>query len=481
MPSGRQAYSDLNRQVDALRKESADLSRRLSDLSTREEQVQAEENRETARLAQLRLGSIEARQIDSVLSAAEREAMVQMAHKDVAEQRCQTDIESSQARQSELEQRRRQASDERDELAQRFEQRYIEIADGTRATPEWQALNDRADRKAGQAALAQDKAATAQADRVEKGAPYEADRLFMYLWQRQYGSAGYRANPLIRTLDGWVARQVGWHEAVRNYRLLTALPEHLQRHADALRSEADAALAEQQALEQRALADGGALALGHQLEQAEALVDELSAQIAEEEKRHAALLKRRSELAQGEDEYTRRAVSVLSAAIAGEPASSLHRAAARTPDAQDDAVAAAIDRLRQSRQALADEAIRVRKEHDRSMASLKRAEELRRRFRDRQYDAGDSDIDDGMDWGGLVGGVLRGVLEMGKAWEQIERNQRFRLPKGVRLPKNLPGGIFGGGGSSRSGGGSRSGGFGGGIFKGGGGFGGGGFKTGGGF
>ncbi len=120
----------------------------------------------------------------------------------------------------------------------------------------------------------------------------------------------------------------------------------------------------------------------------------------------------------------------------------------------------------------------MKQEHDQSLASLKRVEELRRRFRDRQYDAGDSDIDDGVNWGGLLGGVLRGVMEMGRAWEQIERNQRFRLPKGVRLPKNLPGGIFGGG---RSGGGSRSGGFGGGIFKGGGGFGGGGFKTGGGF
>ncbi len=478
MPSGRQAYSDLNRQVDALRKQSADLSRRLSDLSTREEQVQAEENRETARLAQLRLGSIEARQVGSTLGAAEREAMVQMAHKEVAEQRCQADIEASEARQSELEQRRRQASDDRDELAQRFDQRYIEVADGARATPEWQALNDRADRLAGQAELAQEKAQLAQADRVEKGAPYEADRLFMYLWQRQYGSAGYRANPLIRTLDGWVARKVGWMEAVRNYRLLTALPDHLQRHADALRSQADTALAEQQAMEQKALADSGMLAMNQELLAAEARVDELSAQIADEEKRHASLLQRRSELAEGGDEYTRRALSVLSAAIASEPASSLQRAAARTAGNEDDTAAAAIDRLRQSRQALAGESARVKQEHDQALASLKRVEELRRRFRDRQYDAGDSDIDDGVNWGGLLGGVLRGVMEMGRAWEQIERNQRFRLPKGVRLPKNLPGGIFGGGGSS---GGSRGGGFGGGIFKGGGGFGGGGFKSGGGF
>ena len=77
----------------------------------------------------------------------------------------------------------------------------------------------------------------------------------------------------------------------------------------------------------------------------------------------------------------------------------------------------------------------------------------------------------------MLGGVLRGVLEMTRAWERVQRHQRFRLPKGIRIPGGMPD-IFGGGRSS----GRRGGGFGGNIFKGGGGFGGGGgFKSGGGF
>jgi hypothetical protein len=44
----------------------------------------------------------------------------------------------------------------------------------------------------------------AENDRVEKSRPYEADPLFMYLWNRGYGTADYAAIPVEeveRTID----------------------------------------------------------------------------------------------------------------------------------------------------------------------------------------------------------------------------------------------------------------------------------------
>lgn len=477
MTSGRKAYEDLNRQVDALRKQAASLSKRLGDLTHQAEQTQAEESRETARLAQFRLDELAARRVGESLGAAEREAMVQMAHKQVAQDRCEADIAASVERQRDLETQRQRAVAERDSLLASFERDHAAVAERTRASNAWRELDERSDRLAGQSALAQEKAAQAEADRVAKGQPYEADTLFIYLWQRQFGSAGYRAGALTRTLDGWVARLIDYSDAARNYRLLVALPGHLRRHADALKAQADDAEADVERFEQQALAEAGVLELQQRLQQVGTRIDEFAAKVAAEEKSHAQLLVRRGELAEGADEFTRKALAALTRAIADAPAESLRRAASQTPSEHDDRVVVGIERARASRKGLAADIAAIRSEHDTSLASLSRVEELRRRFRNERYDGSDSDIDDDLDWDDMLGGVLRGVLEMTRAWERVQRHQRFRLPRGMQIPGGLPG-IFGGGRSSRG----KSGGFGGNIFKGGGGFGGGGgFKSGGGF
>lgn len=472
MTSGRQAYADLNRQVERLRGEVAGLSKRLSGFTQQAERAQADESRETARLAQFRLDELAARRVGDSLGSAEREAMVQMAHKQVAQERCETDIAASVERQQALEAQRQQQVAERDALLDAFEQQHAAVANATRAGDAWQQLDERADRLAGQAALARDKATLAQSDRTEKGKPYEADKLFVYLWRRQYGSAGYRAGALTRALDGWVAGLIGYRDASRNYRLLIALPDHLQRHADALEAQATTARTELEQFERQALEEAGVLALEAQLTEAEKRIDELAANVAAEEKNHTVLLQRRGELADGTDEYTRKALAALTRVIAAAPTDTLQQAARRTASDHDDRVVAGIEHARETHGRLANEIEKHKREHDERLNALARVEELRRRFRNQRYDGGDSEIDDDLDWDDMLGGVLRGVLEMTRAWERVQRHQRFKIPRGMRLPGGLPG-VFGGSG--------RSGGFGGGIFKGGGGFGGGGFRSGGGF
>ncbi|MFM8219560.1 MAG: hypothetical protein ACKOJF_11655, partial [Planctomycetaceae bacterium] len=56
------------------------------------------------------------------------------------------------------------------------------------------------------ARLAAEKAQSVTRQYAEKSQAYQADRLFMYLWNRQYGTSHYRANPVARRLDAWVAR-----------------------------------------------------------------------------------------------------------------------------------------------------------------------------------------------------------------------------------------------------------------------------------
>lgn len=103
---------------------------------------------------------------------------------------------------------------------------------------------------------------------------------------------------------------------------------------------------------------------------------------------------------------------------------------------------------------------------------MQELEELRRRFRRRNYDSRHSQFPGGFELAVFLGRLLAGRMSGGGVWDKIRRNQRFRRP---RAPKDFGGGIFPGGFGGRG-----RGGFGGGFGKGGFG-GGGGFKTGGSF
>ena len=87
---------------------------------------------------------------------------------------------------------------------------------------------------------ADEKAARSEEEKLQKGEAYRNDRLFMYLWRRDFGLPGYRAWPLARWLDGKVARLIGFADARANYDRLNEIPERLREHADGLKAAAEA-------------------------------------------------------------------------------------------------------------------------------------------------------------------------------------------------------------------------------------------------
>ncbi|MBX3724965.1 MAG: hypothetical protein KF823_03510 [Xanthomonadales bacterium] len=437
MIRGHRAYAEINGRIESLRGQVAAHARRMGVLSARIEQLHAEEARHAAALAKVRLDAVQAREAGEVLGRAERIAAEEMSRWQSALDAVESGLVASQARQDALE---RQREDLATAVAARQDQR-ARLAAAVRGRhgddPQWRALSEREQALASQAALALEKAGIAESDRVDKGRPYERDPLFTYLWLRGYGGPDYRAGGLVRMLDGWIARRVGWTVAARDYRLLIALPLHLAEHARRLEAERAAAHAALLGREAQLLSDAGDAELASAQAEDEARLAGLLPALAAEEASHAGLLARRAELAQGGDEFTRRALETLQAAVAGVPAERLAQAASGTARLDDDHHAAAIAALREQRSGLDRELALARGEHAGALAALDRVEALRRRFRQSGYDHRDSELDDGLDWTGLLDGVLRGALELARAWEQVAGHQRFKVAKGMRVPEGV--------------------------------------------
>lgn len=321
---------------------------------------------------------------------------------------------------------KRDAEAARHRAAQDAEAAALKAADAKAAQDaDFQRLSAAAEEAERIAQHAEQKSGFAARDFEEKGKPYRADPLFAYLWDRGWGTGRYRAFPLVRMIDGWVARLIDFEPARRSYALLSELPGSMAAHATRMRAEADAAV--------RALVDRRRALAG--LPEGETRPDSAARDGAEDavEAARAALTEaenKRSALAAGDDDASQQAIRALEAAIGARSLRTLREDAARTPTRDDDAIVArleiaAAERARLER-ALAD----AQAQAEGARRRLTELQTLRHDMRSRGVERSDWGFASGALVGALVAELLRGALSRDGFWDRMERQ---------RMPGQMPG------------------------------------------
>ena len=384
-----------------------------------------------------------------------------------------------------------QARAERDTMAatlrtmeQHTERALLAAETLAKADPEWQRLHAASQEAHRVATLAAQKATLARQDLEQKGKPYLADPLFAYLWRRGWGTDTYRASPIIRLLDRWVARVADYDTARRSFALLSELPAGLEGHAQRMQ---DAAEASNEHLRAR-LHDLAGLPPASEGDKARAALEQ-----AENRLQAATTAYNEAELARaaanGEDEARfAQAAARLEAALGQRPLSELRAAAARTPTREDDSIVARLEAASQEAASTERALAQARAEAEAARQRLIQVQQVRQEMRNRGYARDGWEFRDGAIVGILINDMLRGSISSGGFWNRMDQ---ARIPGAGRGDPWGGGGPFGGGWGGGFGGGfggglgggfgGGGGGFGGGGGGGGGGFGGGGFRTGGGF
>jgi hypothetical protein len=485
--SGRNALSQIDDALTRARQNLSGIDTDYGDARNQLARLRQSELNVYANLARLRLLAIEQGDLLNTLGDADREAADILEERQRAAAALDAEIESEQTELAAIEQQRGEqqaivaAADDALDTAEAKAQAALSADQAYKAQLR---QSEQADFVADQA---EEKAAAAKRDRVEKGKPYEADPLFLYLWERGYGTSKYRAWPLTRLLDGWVARICKYEQARRNYALLTEIPLRLEEHAASMRADFDAEAEKLAALEQAAAEAAGVPALKTRLEDAEKTLDTIDARIeAQEEKLHG-LVEQRKTFGSGTDTYYQRCLEVLSKAMQRQSVRLLQERAERTRDRDDDELVRRLIGLGREADRLEQNLDGFRRLHESESARVRQLEEVRRRFKSQRYDDPRSEFLNGALIALVLRQFLNGAINSRDLWNTIERHQRtrrvhadpnfgsLRFPRGRGGPWRMPPGGFGGGFG-------RGGGFGGGGFRTGGGFGGGGgFRTGGGF
>ncbi|MBD8890391.1 hypothetical protein [Roseibium litorale] len=479
MLNGRETLASLDQAMSDLRREETELDTRIERSTRSLADLRSRQNDGYRELARFRLDNDAASGLTSRLDDAAREAKRLMDKRSEDFRTLSEELRTKETALADLRKNRDALAGNREQLASRMDSLMEEVDSLLEADESYLTQSRKAEAAAQTADAARAKAQRALADREEKGKAYQDDILFIYLWKRGFGTPEYASTGLIRSLDRWVARLIGFEGARANYAMLTRIPEKLAAHADrceVLAAQEQDVLA---AMSRKKMAETAGEDLAGKIEDATAEISALDQKIEDLEPSITTLTNALHAFSNGEDDGFRKAEEQLSGSLRGDDLQDLWRDALATPSPEDEKIVRKLEDLADQIEAV-ERDIRQDRELQRDIAA-RRAElaSVAQNFRRNGYDNWDSTFSDNSLTTVLLGELLKGAITGAEYWTRAQRSHKRRKPKGTRIGfpggSGLPRGMGGGFGGSSGG---SSGGFGGGGFKTGGGFGGGGFKTG---
>ncbi|MGA9441973.1 MAG: hypothetical protein WBV18_00885 [Methyloceanibacter sp.] len=466
MISSRNALSSLEQALRGIRRDEDNLagvlrnaSEELAALRTR----QADAFRE---LARLRLDALKQGEIFDQIDNVEAKALELI-------QQWQKRVDKAMADRKALERQIAKAEDERlvkvdevDAAIQAIEDLKDAAEAEIEADDDWRTQRENLAKAAAIAKAADAKAANAEADLDDKGKPYKADPLFMYLWNASYGTSRYEAGGLTRFFDAKIARLIGFEHARQDYRMLTEITKRLRQHAKYVAEKAEAEDIALEKVERGLLNARGMGELESRLEKlhealidAEGRLDELRAAFEGRAQEDKILLDPRR------DSTYRGAVEMLAKALEREDLNQLWREAKQTSTGEDESLVSQLNQYVSRIRDIESQIAEARQAIVRLSERRAELENSRDRFYRSGYDNPIGGFSNGDAIGEVIGGILAGALESGQlgdlfdvGYRQRRRPHRGNLGGALRLPSSGPwtaGGTIG----SRPRGRSRPGGF----------------------
>jgi len=392
-------------------------------------EVQREQLQAFRAMADVRIDLIQKRHNGVDLKGIDQKAAELMRQHEKFVERETARLETLVAEISQLEADREAQAERLDEAVRVWEDKTSEIIAGLGDDPEYSALADAAERARSVQERAEQKLDLARADREEKGAPYDNDPLFSYLWDRQFRTPDYSAGPFTRFLDGWVARLCGYDKAHLNYARLVELPYRLAEHVErvaALEAEAVTSLAEAEAA---SLKSGGADDLRVEAEAEREALAALDLKIEQSETAHLAKARAHQDALQARTGPAEEARIVIEQELRKASFPDLRVLAAQTITLDDDELVDQLVKLRAEEMQIELSARENAALPERRRWELKKLEGLRSKFKDAGFDSAyiafqSAALDEAVD--DLLGGdrgVEKVIKRLAKGMKRLDRRR----------------------------------------------------------
>ncbi len=423
--SGPEALRSLDEALRDIRREEDEIAKRLARSAELVAKFRESESELFRELARVRLDPAVQHELTGQLTQAEIKARDMLTKHAASLDQAEAELKGLDARIAALGTERAGLVGKAAEHQAQLRALADRISAEAMRDPAYVEKRQTADRLAEVAAESISKTEQAEADRETKGKPYRDDPLFMYLWERGYGTRNYRTNNLISYLDSLVAGLVGYPEARVNFAMLNEIPLRLREHAERQQQIADAALAEVEALEDKAIDAAGGKPIREALAAAEARMAAIDEETVKIEDQRDDLAKRQRDLAQGADPAFADAVAGLAGVLGREDIRTLLAEARATRTTQDDTIVQQVDDLRQ-RAADEDADTREQKARLKTLASRRRElEDIQYEFKKQGFDNPRSTFREDNLVGDVLTEFLRGGITAADYWSRWRKSQNW--------------------------------------------------------
>ncbi len=428
MLTGAETLSTIDRALRQVRAEMQSIDEQIAVLTNQIGELRQQRAARCVALAKLRLEQISRGSLVEEMDAADREASKLLTERENEIRQIQTALADANRDEEAARTRRAALANEVESMARRLDELEARVQQQLKADPHYVELDHRAKDAHHTAVGAEEKATHAEQDRIGKGKPYENEPLFMYLWERKFGTTQYRSAGLTRVLDAWVAKLCGYADARPNYAMMIEIPVRLREHATTLREYANREATALEATERAALEAAGATDATKELDDARQKLASADAELAAIAERQRDLLGRQNAFAEGRDNTFARALNVLSAQIEREDIRRLSYEARLTRTNEDNVIVEEIAQLDKQEAGLRELVAQQRGTHAARLTRLSELEKIRAEFTARQYDDIHSQFPQGAVIGSVLEEFLRGMANAQQVWRTIGgAHQRRRV------------------------------------------------------
>ncbi|MGI9379216.1 MAG: hypothetical protein ACR2OW_06150, partial [Methyloligellaceae bacterium] len=273
---------------------------------------------------------------------------------------------------------------------------------------------------------AEEKTQKAIENRKFKGQAYEKDLLFMYLWDRKFGTKDYESKRLIRWLDSKVANHIDYNEARANYAVLIEIPVRLNAHLDKIKSRLGTEKEKLDKLVAEKIKKIAGKDLHQELGAARAGQQNLNVkadQLAAELTELTGLL---NHYALGQDKTFNEAVHLTTNFLQKDSLSELRRLARLSDSQVDDEIIASLQFTEREIHGLEREAENQKEELEQLFQKKQELLELAANFRRDHYDDASSEFDMESNLEVFLEELLRGAITGADYWNQARRHHKWR-------------------------------------------------------
>ncbi|KTD60031.1 hypothetical protein [Legionella shakespearei] len=426
MQSGSQILLSIDKGIDVIHSQIQTIDQQNNTQSQKLVALQTMQAERYKRMAKIRLDNVLSGELSLGLDRVSQRVDEILKERVKAIHMLQEQIKSTKVQMNDHHQQRAQLHALTIQATERLDTAEAATQNRLKGEPAYLAQLEKAETAARVAKHADDKMQQAQSAREQKGKPYENEQLFMYLWQRSYGTSQYKANPFIRFLDKWVARLCDFDKARPNYAMLLEIPKRLSEHAQRLLSAADLAFAELIALEKKAAEEDGIPELKKSMQQAQEKLDQCDHQIEDAEKHLQALEMEQSAFSSGDDAPFKEAIKILSSTFEQEPVQVLQDYARATTTTEDDLLVQEMDATKVTTQQIQQSVTDNKRVQQRYLERMRELQDIRNRFKQQHFDSIHSEFINSEGLAMQLNQFLQGMISASILWSTIQREQRYR-------------------------------------------------------